>query len=416
MKRLFQRLIMNIGAIIRAFFNIGISLKFVILVCILLTAGTYFATSHKLINDVGGKTDYNEAMRYIEIKDIVDEKFIDYVDRSVMGDSAAAAMISGLGDKWSYFMSADEYKTYQLYSSDEYADIGMSIVKDPNSGGYQVISVNAGSPAAWAGLSAGMVITDVDGQDVTAFDTDYVRELIRGKLNTVFTLGINYGQSTITVDCTGAYVSSVSYRMEKTEAAYIKIDDFEAGTGQDAINAIEEMLAQKAVALCIDVRGNPGGLKGEVAKLLDYLLPKGDLFVEVDKEGNETITQSDGMCVQIPIVVLLNTETYSEAELFAAVLQEYNWALLMGEPTSGRTRSQSTIELTDGSAIRLSTKTYLTPNRQDISKNGGVVPDSIVFNSDASATGTTAGTTGVSDGTASTSADDQLMAALKYLS
>lgn len=416
LKNLFQRLLWNISAIISAFFNIGIRLKYVVLACILLTAGTYFLTSRKMIDNVGGKSDYSEAMRYIEIKDIVDAKFIDQVDRAAMGDYAAAAMISGLGDKWSYYMSADEYKTYQLYSSDEYADIGMSIVKDENYGGYQVVSVNAGSPAAIAGLSAGMVITDVDGEDVTVYDTDYVRELIRGKLNTVFTLGINRGQSTITVDCTPYYVSPVSYRMEKTEAAYIKIDSFEAGSGQDAINAIEDMLAQKAVALCIDVRGNAGGLKSEVAKLLDYLLPKGDLFVEVDKLGDETVVQSDGMCVQIPIVVLINTETYSEAELFAAVLQEYNWALLMGEPTSGRTRGQSTVELADGSAIRLSTRSYLTPNRVDICANGGVVPDSIVFNSDASATGTTAGTTGASDGTASVSADDQLMAALKYLS
>ena len=415
MKRLFRRFMYNLGSLIRAFFNIGISLKFVILVCVLLTAGTYFITNKIMIDNVGGTADYAEAMRYIEIKDIVDEKFIDVVDRGAMGDSAAAAMVSGLGDKWSYFMSADEYKTYQLYSSDEYSDIGLSIMKADN-GGYQVISVNPGSPAAWAGLTPRMVITDVDGEDVTAYDADYVRQLIRSKLNTVFVLGINYGQSTITVDCTGFYVSPVSYRMEKTEAGYIKIDNFEAGSGQDAVNAIEELLSQKAVALCIDVRGNPGGLKNEIAKLLDYLLPKGVLFSETDKDGNQNIVESDGMCVQIPIVVLLNTETYSEAELFAAVLQEYNWALLMGEPTSGRTRTQSTVELEDGSAIRLSTKTYLTANGIDISANGGVVPDSIVFNSDASATGTTEGTTGVSDGTASTSADDQLMAALKYLS
>lgn len=405
----------NIGSLIRAFFNIGISLKFVILVCVLLTAGTYFLTSKIMIDNVGGTADYAEAMRYIEIKDIVDEKFIDTVDRAAMGDSAAAAMVSGLGDKWSYYMSSDEYKTYQLYSSDEYSDIGLSIMKD-DSGGYQVISVNPGSPAAWAGLVPGMIITDVDGEDVTAYDADYVRQLIRSKLNTVFVLGINHGQSSITVDCTGFYVSPVSYRMEKTEAGYIKIDNFEAGSGQDAINAIEYLLSQKAVALCIDVRGNPGGLKNEIANLLDYLLPKGTLFSEVDKDGNQNVVESDGMCVQIPIVVLLNTETYSEAELFAAVLQEYNWALLMGEPTSGRTRTQSTVELADGSAIRLSTKTYLTPKGMDISANGGVVPDSIVFNTDASATGTTEGTTGVSDGTASTSADDQLMAALKYLS
>ena len=174
MKRLFRRLMYNLGSLISAFFNIGISLKFVILVCVILTAGTYFITNKVAIDNVGGTEDYAEAMRYIEIKDIVDEKFIDTVDRGSMGDSAAAAMVAGLGDKWSYFMSSDEYKTYQLYSSDEYSDIGLSIMKD-DSGGYQVISVNPGSPAAWAGLTPGMVITDVDGEDVTAFDADYVR-------------------------------------------------------------------------------------------------------------------------------------------------------------------------------------------------------------------------------------------------
>ena len=88
----------------------------------------------------------------------------------------------------------------------------------------------------------------------------------------------------------------------------------------------------------------------------------------------------------------------------------------MGESSSGSTRSQETIPLADGSAIRLSTRSYLTANGTDISKVGGVVPDMIVFNSDESATGTTEGTTGGEAGTASISADDQLMAALKYLS
>lgn len=415
MKNIFRRLLYNIGSFIAAIFSVGIQLKYVLLACILLTVGTYFFTNRSAIEAVGGESEYDEAMRYIEIKNICDEKYIDAVDRSAMGDSAAAAMVSGLGDPWSYYMTADEYKTYQLSSTNEYSNIGMTIMQDENTGGYQVVAVNADSPAAWGGLASGMVIVDVDGESVIGQDIDYVRTLIRSRMNTKFTLGISNGQA-IEVDCSTAYVSAVSYRMEKTEAGYVKIGNFEAGSGQDAINAIEDLLAQKAVALCIDLRGNPGGLKTEIATLLDYLLPKGTLFIERDKDGKQDITESDGMCVQIPMVVLINTETYSEAEVFAAVLQEYNWALLMGEPTSGRTRSQITIPLEDGSAIRLSTKTYLTPNGIDLCSSGGVVPDSIVYNSDASATGTTAGTTGISDGSASTSNDDQLMAALKYLS
>ena len=163
---------MNVGRVIVAIFNIGIRLKYVILVCALLTFGTYYLTSHRMIENVGGKSEYDEAMRYIDIKNIVDDKFIDEVNREAMGDSAAAAMVSGLGDPWSYFMTADEYKTYQLSSTNEYSNIGMTIMQDENTGGYQVVAVSADSPAAWAGLSAGMVITDIDGEDITSQDID----------------------------------------------------------------------------------------------------------------------------------------------------------------------------------------------------------------------------------------------------
>ncbi len=413
MSKIFRRLLHNLGRVFSYIFNIKITLKVVVALLIILISGTYFLTSNKLINAVGGESEYDEAMRYIEIKDILDEKFIDTVDRSAMGDSAAAAMVSSLGDKWSYFMSSDEYKTYQLYSSDEYSDIGMSIKLDENTQGYQVISINSESPAALAGLTSGMVITGIDGQSIIGKDLDEVRTMIRARLNTLFVLEINGGDP-INVDCSATHTSSVSYRLEKTEAGYVKIDNFEAGSGQEAVDAIEKLLAQKAVALVIDVRNNPGGLKEEVATLLDYLLPKGVLFYEVDKDGHEDVTESDGMCVQLPMVVLVNSGSYSEAEIFAAVIQEYNWGLLMGEPTTGRTRIQSTVVLEDGSAIRLSTKAFLTPNRIDLCQSGGVVPDTILFNSDESATGTTSGTTG--GGTSSTSNDDQLMAALKYLS
>ena len=415
MGKIFRRLLHNLGRVFSYIFNIKITLKIVVALLIILVGGTYFLTSNKLINAVGGESEYDEAMRYIEIKDILDEKFIDTVDRSAMGDSAASAMVSSLGDKWSYFMSADEYKTYQLYSSDEYSDIGMSIKLDENTQGYQVISINSESPAALAGLTSGMVITGIDGQSIIGKDLDEVRTMIRARLNTLFVLEINGGDP-INVDCSTTHTSSVSYRLEKTEAGYVKIDNFEAGSGQEAVDAIEKLLAQKAVALVIDVRNNPGGLKEEVATLLDYLLPKGLLFYEVDKEGHEEVTESDGMCVQLPMVVLVNSGSYSEAEIFAAVIQEYDWGLLMGEPTTGRTRIQSTVVLEDGSAIRLSTKAFLTPNRVDLCQSGGVVPDTILFNSDESATGTTSGTTGGEDGTSSTSNDDQLMAALKYLS
>jgi carboxyl-terminal processing protease len=414
MKNLGMRLLSAIARVLSAFLNIRIKLKYILIVFILLISGSVFYTYRTMINNVGGKADYDEAMRYIEIKDIIDDNYIDDVDRTALGNYAAAAMVSGLQDPWSQYMSADEYKTYQLSSANEYDDIGITMIKDD--AGFQVIAVNPTSPAATAGLSTGMYITSVDGVDITGYTLEQARTAIRSKMNTKFTLGFAKGQSSIEVDCSTVYTTAVNYRLEKTEAGYVQINNFEAGSSDDAIAAIEDLLNQGATALCIDVRNNPGGLKSEVQAFLDYLLPNGILFAEVDKNGNQEVAQSDGMCIQLPMVVLVNSGTFAEAELCAAVIQEYGWATIMGEPTTGKTRTQEIISVSDGSAIRLSTGTYITANGVDISANGGVVPDIINYNSDESATGTTQGTTGESTGTASTSSDEQLMAALTLLS
>ena len=182
------------------------------------------------------------------------------------------------------------------------------------------------------------------------------------------------------------------------------------------MDAVEYLLSQGAVALVIDVRDNPGGLTTEAATFLDYLLPAGRLFSDISKDGTERVTESDSMSLELPMVVLINSGSYREAELFAAVLKDYHWATLMGEPTTGNTRTQETIVLHDGSALRLSTHSLLSPAGTDIAAAGGVIPDMIVFNRDASATGTTEGTVGGEEGTASTSDDTQLMEALRYLS
>ena len=378
------RLMNAVVNVLTAILNIRIRFKYVLLAFIIFVGGAIGITYKHMLDLVGGKDDFDEAKRYIEIKDVVEEQYIDEVSRQTLGDYAAAAMVSGLADKWSYYMSADEYKTYQLNSANEYSGIGMSIMKQDD-GSFQVVSVNADSPAGLAGLGAGDVITAVDGEDITSMSLDEARKLIRSKMNGKFTLGLGRKNS-IEVDCSSVYQSAVNYRLEKTEAGYIQILNFEAGSGDDAIAAVEDLLNQGAVALCIDLRGNPGGLDTECAKFLDYLLPNGTLFIETDKQGNEKVTTSDGMCIQLPMCVLVNAETFGEAEVCAAVLQEYQWATVLGEATTGKTRTQETIPLEDGSALRLSTGTYLTGNRTDISAKGGVVPDLILYNSDASAT------------------------------
>ena len=317
MKKILRRFLGAIVRFLSRVFNYGVPLKITLLLLILVGGLAVGLTYSKMMKKVGGKDDYEEAMRYIEIKDVVQEHYINETDRSRMGQSAAAAMISGLGDKWSYYMTPDEYRSYKLSSANEYAGIGMSISKE-ESGYFRVISVNPGSAAADAGVSAGMILTSVDGESLKDLSEDEARTLIRSKLNAKFMLGVS-GSEELRVDCTKTHESAVNFRKEKTDAGYVQIYNFEAGSAEEAINAIERLLEQNIVALCIDVRGNPGGLASEVQKLLDYLLPAGPLFYTADREGHKEEARSDSMCIQLPMVVLLNYETYAEAEVFAGI-------------------------------------------------------------------------------------------------
>lgn len=413
MSKYTKRMLRKVLRFIVGFFNLGVPLKVVLLLLIVFTGTAIGITYSKTMNSVGGKEEYEEAKRYIELKNIIVDNYIGVADRDKMADSAAAAMVSGLADKWSYYMSADEYSTYQLYSSDEYANIGMSLKKS-DSGGFEVISVNLDSAAAKAGLVPGMVIQSIDNVMVSDMNIDDVRTLIRSKMNTSFEIGLS-GKNTVTVDCSATYQSSVNYRLEKTMAGYVQIYDFEAGTAEDAIAAIEYLLFVDAESLVIDLRGNSGGLYSEAAALLDYLLPNYDMFIEVDNTGKEKVFKSDGMCIDLPTVVMINGGTYGCSEIFAKVLQEYGKATILGEQSMGNVQAQETFDLEDGAAIRLSTKMYLTAMRTDIS-NIGVTPDIIIYNSDPSTVGTTLGTTGGQEGTSSTSEDEQLMEALRFLS
>ena len=415
MRRMFGRMFGGVGIFLRRLLGLGIPLWFVLAMVLGSLFATRVITRNQVIREVGGKDDFDEAMRYIEIKDIIDEKFIEPVDRKSMGYSAAIAMVSGLGDSWSTFLTDDEYKTYQLSSSNEYADIGMSLVKD-SSGGFQVVTVYPDSPAARSGVVIGMLITAVDGQKVDTLSTDDVRTLIRSKMNGKFNLTIVGMSDPLEIDATNVNSEAITYRLEKTGAGYVQIHNFEAGSGQAAVDAVEYLLSQGAVSLVIDVRDNSGGLTTEAATFLDYLLPAGRLFSDISKDGTERVTESDSMSLELPMVVLINADSFRESELFAQVLKDYRWATLIGEPTTGNTRTQEVIVLHDGSALRLSTHSLLSPNGTDIAAAGGVVPDMIVFNRNAAATGTTEGTVGGEEGTASVSDDTQLMEALRYLS
>ena len=134
-------------------------------------------------------------------------------------------------------------------------------------------------------------------------------------------------------------------------------------------------MAQGAEGIIFDVRDNPGGYRTELVKILDDLLPEGPLFRSVSSLGIETTDESDENCVNLPMVVLVNGESYSAAEFFAAALSEYDWATVVGMPTCGKGYYQQTFRLSDGSAVGLSVGAYYTPKGVNLAETGGLVPD-----------------------------------------
>ena len=309
--------------------------------------------------------------------DLLDQRFVDGVDRTELEDAAADAMVNAMGDRWSYYIPADEYASFQEQKKNAYVGIGVTISATEK--GYLIEKVAEGGPAEEAGVLAGDVIVAVDGTRIAGMDMDEGKKLVQGKAGT---------QVQITVERAGQEQAfSIKRGTVKTPVATAKllpdniglvtIKNFNTNCAKETIAAIESLLEQGATALIFDVRYNGGGYAEEMNKVLDYLLPEGQLFKTVDYTGKEKVTNSDAKCLDIPMAVLVNGSSYSAAEFFAAALREYEWATVAGEKTSGKGYFQVVYQLSDGSAVGLSIGKYVTP--KGVSLEGvGITPDHVV--------------------------------------
>ena len=366
------------GRVVKAFFGIKIRFWALILACVLCVGVTYGLTVQRERGRIGSEENYSQAMKYLEIKNVIDEKYVGTVNEENVSAAAFDAMVSALGDQWSYYMSPSEYSAYKLYSANQYVGLGVQVDKDAETGGLKITGVNSGTPADNAGLEVGDIILAVAGTDITGMTVGDARSFISSNLGESVKLKIrdkDGSESELSVNCELIYTSPVTYRMLSGSIGYVQILNFDSGAADAAVKAIETLLGQGALGFVFDVRTNPGGLLSELTALLDYLLPSGNIFISVDKAGNQTPTESDSVCLDMPMAVLVNADSYSAAEFFAAALQDYNWAEIVGERTTGKSRSQQTIELTDGSAVHLSTARYLTPAGIDLAEQGGLIPD-----------------------------------------
>ena len=338
----------------------------------------FLAAALLLLAVFGGVSGVASGLKYAEVLRVLRAYFVADVDVQSVTDKAMAGAVSGIDDRWSYYMTAEEYEDYMDYSANRYQGIGVTVQKDEETGGFLILSVNRDGPAMLAGLCEGDIILAVDGHDVTGDETSELRAWIQADFGQHAILTVQHDNGLtedVSVSCEEIYTAPVEYEMLDGGTGYVAIRNFREGAAQSAIDAVEDLIEQGAERLVFDVRDDPGGQLTELVALLDYLLPEGEIFLRSDRAGHESVEVSDASCVELPMAVIVNGDSYSAAEFFAAALQEYDWAVVVGEPTTGKSRSQVTVVLHDGSAVHISKYRYLTPNRVDLFETGGLTPD-----------------------------------------
>lgn len=319
------------------------------------------------------------ATKLDQVEYLIKNRFIEEADMEKAEDAAATAMIDSLGDRWSYYLSAADYATHKEQVENAYVGIGITISPEENGQGFLILAVQKDSGAEAAGLLAGDIITGAEGQDVRGMTTAQLRDIIRGKEGTSVSLEITRDSEVLRVQVTRMQILTevVSYEMLENSIGLIAISNFDARCADETIAAIEALREQGAQALIFDVRNNPGGYATELVKVLDYLLPEGDLFRTLDYAGRETVDKSDASFLDMPIAVVCNEDSYSAAEFFPAAIQEYGAGTIVGMPTCGKGYFQYTYELSDGSAVGLSAGKYFTPSGKSLIGTG-IQPDVVV--------------------------------------
>lgn len=314
-----------------------------------------------------------------EVQKIIGTYFIDDYDEDTLADGAASGMVDATGDEWSYYLSADEVAAYEESMANAYVGVGITITEDAEAGGMRVEEVVSGGPAEEAGIRVGDLLLAVEGEDVLPIGIDGTRNLVRGEEGTRVNMHFsrNGSEYDVSVERRSIETPVVTGELLDGSIGYVKIDNFDERSAAETIAFVKDLIGQGVKALLFDVRFNPGGYADELVKVLDYLLPEGDLFRSVDYAGREEVDTSDASCVELPMAVLVNEDSYSAAEFFAAALQEYEWATIVGSQTYGKGNFQTAFYLSDGSMVNLSIGKYYTPGGKSLSETG-VTPDVVV--------------------------------------
>jgi carboxyl-terminal processing protease len=326
---------------------------------------------------------YRSLKLFNEVIDIVEKNYVEEVKQKKLIDEAVTGMIKSL-DPHSSYLTPDQYKELQVDTSGSFGGLGIVIAMQNDQ--LTVVSPIEDTPAFKAGLKTGDRILKIDGQITKGMTIQDAVKKMRGPENTTVTLMIFRKDMKEPKDyvITRAVIKikSVKQNVYEGDIGYIRISSFQESTVDELKKALQEIngKSKELKGIVIDVRSNPGGLLDQAVKASDAFLKSGTI---VTTKGRAKAVESkfsarnDGNEPVCPIVVLVNEGTASASEILAGALQDNGRAIVLGMQTFGKGSVQTVIPLEDGSALKLTTAKYYTPNGRSIQAEG-IKPDIVV--------------------------------------
>ncbi len=310
---------------------------------------------------------------------LVDQYYMYDISVEDMRTGAYKGLLEGLGDPYTCFYTKEEFDALMESTTGTYYGIGAVVQQNLKTMYITIVKPYVDGPAYKAGMLPGDIIYMVDDVDVTGMDINNVVAMMKGPEGTEVKVTVVRDGEPDPVDLyiTRAQIEieTIEYEMLENDIGYILISGFEEPTTKQFKEAIEDLKKQGMKGLVLDLRDNGGGLLDVVVEMLDYILPKGMIVYTEDKYGNrEEFRGTDKDVLELPMTVLINGNSASAAEIFAAAMQDYDAATLVGTTSYGKGIVQTILPLTDGTAVKITISRYFTPNGVCI-HGEGVTPD-----------------------------------------
>ncbi len=314
-----------------------------------------------------------------ELERMMDQYNLEEIDKKKMTDSMYKGMVAGLEDPYAAYYTAEELESVQRTLEGSYKGIGVLMSQSSQTNEIRVVRCYDGSPAQTAGLKEDDVLLELNGQDVSGMSlNEVVAQIQEGEEDTVTVTVKREGEKenlTFSMERTEVEVPTVNAEMMEDGIGYIQIVEFDSVTVSQFKRAVSDLEEQGMENLIVDVRDNPGGMLTSVCDILDQILPEGLMVYTEDNTGErcEYFSDEEHQFTK-PLVVLVNGESASASEIFAGAIQDYGLGQIVGTTTYGKGIVQTTYSLADGSALKLTTAKYYTPNGNDIHEKG-IEPD-----------------------------------------